>query len=373
MKNKWNYDKCKEIALKFKTRKALKEAYYQVHYKIYKKRWYELLAHMERQASKASRCVYYYKFKTNAIYVGLTCNHKRRDIQHRQCGPIYEYSVKNTESIPEMILLTDYIDYNDAAKIESEIIDFLSKSNKNIILLNKECGGGLGSWASEKVTKEKCVEDIRKCSNKTELKQKYYSSYLYLLNNLDDMEEEFQTFFKKNSRYRKIICFTENGEYYKEFDKIEDAKLECKTKNVSEACREHYCTNGFYFMYYDEWVSKGKPLKILSKEENSKVAHKNTIIHRNENYAKNGNPQKGKKRGVEYRKKISIPIVITDLGNNFIDVLPGISFAIEKYGITEKIRKYISKVRDNPLKSAYGYRWYTIDYYNKTFNKNIHL
>ena len=41
MKEKWTYEKCKEIALQFKTRNELKENYHQVHYKIYKKKWYE--------------------------------------------------------------------------------------------------------------------------------------------------------------------------------------------------------------------------------------------------------------------------------------------------------------------------------------------
>ena len=64
---------------------------------------------------------------------------------------------------------------------------------------------------------------------------------------------------------------------------------------------------------------------------------------------------------------------MADLNNNFVDVLYGISFAIEKYNIPKEIGKCLYRIKNNQTKSAYGYRWYTIDYYNKTFNKNIKL
>lgn len=372
MKEKWTYEKCKEIALQFKTRKELKETYYQVHYKIYKERWYELLSHMERQASKTSRCVYYYRFKSNAIYVGLTCNHKKRDIQHRQCGPVYEYSLEHKEEIPKMVLLTEYINYEDAAKVETEIIDKLS-ANNDITLLNRERGGGLGTWNIIEVSKEQCMEDIDKCSSKTELRAKYYPSYVYLLHHWDEMGEKYKNFFLANVRFTKVVSFTSDGNFYKEFHTISAAIKECGSKLVSEACRGHFYTNGYYFMYYQDWIDSGKPLKVLSQEEKNELGRKNTILHRNENYKKYGNPQTGKKKPISSRIKKGLPVIMADLNNNFIDVFPAVSFAIEKYGFNENLSKCIHKVRDNPLKSAYGYRWYTIDFFNKTFNKNIVL
>ena len=180
---KWTYEKCKEIASQFKTRQELKEKYYQVHYKIYKKRWYELLSHMERQTSKANRCVYMYKFLDGAIYIGLSCNHKRRDSQHRESGPVWEHSQRTMLEIPPMVQLTKYIDYRDAAQIETDLIDKLRTIDK-IYLLNRERGGGLGTWKVKESSKEECIECVKKCSNKTELKKKYYTSFLYLKNHL---------------------------------------------------------------------------------------------------------------------------------------------------------------------------------------------
>lgn len=372
MKEKWTYEKCKEIASQFKTRSELKEAYYQVHYKIYKEKWYELLSHMERKASKTSRCVYYYKFKSNAVYIGLTCNHKKRDTQHKQCGPVYEYSVEHNEDIPEMVLLTSYINYEDAAKLETEIIDKLSSKN-NITLLNRERGGGLGTWNVIEVSEEQCIDDIAKCSNKTELKTKYYPSYVYLSRHWKEMDEKYKTFFLRNNRLTRIVSFTKDGNFYKEFHSISAAIKECGSKQISEACREHYYTNGYYFMHYKDWVNNGKPLKVLSQEDKNKLGHKKTILNRNKYYKKYGNPQTGKKKSINTRIKNGLPIIMADLDNNFIEAFHAISFAIEKYGFNKNLSKCVHKVRDNPLKSAYGYRWYTIEFFNKTFNKNIVL
>lgn len=371
MEKKWAYEKCKEIALQFKTRKELKEQFYQVHYKIYKKKWHELLQHMKPLASKKHRCVYCYVFNDGATYVGLTCDHNRRDKEHRECGPVYNYHVENSLSIPKMVLLTEYINFSDAAQIETNIIEELKE--KGIKVLNRERGGGLGSWASEKVTEEECISNIKKCGSKTELRKRFYPSYLYLKDHFAEMETTYKNFWTQNSKCTKIVSFTENGHFYKEFDKINDAITECGTKNVSEACREHYYTNGFYFLRYDEWTKLGKPNKVLSKEEKSKKKALITIEKRRLTYSKYGNPQTGKKRSINQRMKIGIPVVMATLNNEFIDVFYNISFAIEKYGLNRNLGKCIHKVRDNQLKSAYGYRWYTLEYYNKTFNKNIKL
>ena len=372
MNEKWTYEKCKEIALRFKTRRELKNNFYQVHHKIYRKKWHELLSHMERESSKRDRCVYYYRFNDGWVYVGITCDYKRRDRQHRENGPVYEHSVEINEPVPQMDLLTDYIDFRDAASIEIEVIEELKKSNK-VKLLNRERGGGLGNWVMRHVTKDECIEDIKKCNNKTELRNKYYSSYVFLRDHLGEMEEVFQNFFLSDKTHTKVVSFDSNGDFYKIFDKMRDAEKECGSKQISEACHEHYYTNGYYFIEYDEWVNKGKPLKVISRKEKNKIGNNNTIKKRNERYAKFGNPQTGTKRSIECRKKLSTPLVMTDKDGNFVDAVWGLSFAVEKYNLPNKISKWAHKVINNSQKSMCGYRWYKLDFYNKTFNKNIEL
>lgn len=370
MKEKWTYDVCKAIALKFNNRNDLKKEYYQVHYKIYKKKWYELLSHMTKLASKKERCVYFYIFEDASVYVGLTCNLKQRHKGHQINGAVYEHAKNNSLTIPKPKQLTDYINYVDASFIETEIINELRKC-ANVNLLNREKGGGLGAWTIEKSNKEKCISDVKKCGNKTQLLLHYYDSYVFFKNNYDEFDDEYKNFFNKNHRKTEIVSFDVNGNFYKKFNSIKEAMVECETKQVSEAVREHYFSNNFYFMNYNEWLEKGKPMKVISKEEKNKIAHKETIKKRTEKFKKYGHSLKGVKKTIEYRIKKSKPIVMTDFNYNVIDVLYGISFAKEKYDLPKKFLKSVYGVRNKLDKSLCGYRWFTLDFYNKTFNKEL--
>lgn len=368
MIKKWDYETCKKIALTCDTRKELKNKYYQVHYKIYRKKWYELLEHMEREASKAERCVYAYFFKNYFIYIGITCNIEKRNSNHKISGPVFEHSIKCGENVPEPVILVDYIHYLDAVKIESELINILSKNNK-IHLLNRERGGGLGSWESKIDDLKTCVENSKKCKTVGEFRHNYYSSYkLYESNEKAKYEVSKYLPTKK----RVIVSFTSDGKFYKEFYGKKEAEKECDTRYVSDSCREHYYTNGYCFYFYSDWEKNGKPFLIKSQEEKKDIGHKNTTLKRNERYKKQGNPQKGRKKSLECIIKKSKPLVMTDLKGNVVDVVYGCSYAAKKYNIPGII-KSVCKCKNNILKSAYGYRWFDLKYYNDRFGTNLNI
>lgn len=368
MYKKWDYETCKNIALTCKTRKELKEKYYQVHYKIYKKKWYELLEHMTMEPSKVKRCVYAYVFKDGFVYIGITCNIEKRDKNHRINGPVANHSIEYGIEIPRPIILTDYIHYMDAAKIEIELINFF-KENNFISLINKERGGGLGSWVSKIDDLNTCVENSKKCKTIDEFRKKYYSSYkLYV----SDEKARYEVSKYLPTKRRVIVSFTSDGNFYKEFYGKNEAEKACHTKYVSDSCREHYYTNGYCFFFYSDWEKIGKPIKIESQAEKRIIGHKNNVIKRNEKYKKQGNPQTGKKRSLQQRIKVSKPLVMTDLNGKVIDVVYGSSFAAEKYGI-RGLAKSLCKCKNNVNKSAYNYRWFDLEYYNNLYGTSLKI
>jgi hypothetical protein len=76
----WSYEKCKEISLKYKTRKELINSDDRSCYdKIVNKKWYELLEHM-KYIENGFYIIYVYEFSDNYAYVGITRNRKKKKI-----------------------------------------------------------------------------------------------------------------------------------------------------------------------------------------------------------------------------------------------------------------------------------------------------
>jgi predicted GIY-YIG superfamily endonuclease len=167
----WTYERCKEEALKYNTMVELAENCVSAYNKIQKNRWKnELCSHIEYGANLFKRMVYVYIFSDNHCYIGLTCNKEDRKNRHKKDGPVYDYIVK-TGLNPEYIELTDYIDVIEASELEKFYIKEYEKNG--FMLLNTSTGGQLGSsivkWTydklKEEVTKYKTISDFaKKCS-----------------------------------------------------------------------------------------------------------------------------------------------------------------------------------------------------------------
>ena len=177
----WNYDRCKMEALKFNSKKELKDRLKSCYTTILAKKWHHLMDHMTHIGNLYTRCVYVYEFSNNNAYVGLTLNLERRDKEHKsdKLSSVYKYLIENTSEY-NLIKLSDYINNSDAIQLEIETINKY-KSN-GWILLNKVKGGSLGGnntyW-----TKERCLEEALKYKSKKDFREGSYSCYKTLIKN----------------------------------------------------------------------------------------------------------------------------------------------------------------------------------------------
>jgi len=167
-KNKKN--EVHQEALKYETRGEFcskSERYYEI---ARRNKWLnEMCSHMYYVGNKFKRLVYVYEFDDNSVYVGLTFNDKKRSKSHKtqSSSPVYQHYL-STKLNPTKKLITDYIDYLDAMRIEGEIVEEYKKNGWNI--LNTSKTGGLGGnnllWPKEKV-----IEIAKKYSTRSEFRK----------------------------------------------------------------------------------------------------------------------------------------------------------------------------------------------------------
>lgn len=172
--NFWTKENCKIEALKYASRSEFKKycvGAYTAAYKRYKC-LDEICGHMISIGNKYKRCIYVYEFSDNCAYIGLTSNLYNRNQRHIKNGTVYNHIQKNSNY--KLIQLTDYIDVNDAIKLE---FDYVLKYTKNSWkILNKIKTGGLGGYTII-WTKEKCKNEAKKYKSRNEFHIKNGSAY----------------------------------------------------------------------------------------------------------------------------------------------------------------------------------------------------
>lgn len=135
---------------------------------------------LESSGNRFNRCVYAIEFKDKSIYIGLTYNFEIRIYDHFYTKRVDSSAQKyySKYKIPYFSkTLTDYIDFREAAKLESFFIEKYKNDGYNV--LNKAKAGALGGNVT-KWTKEKALKVISKYKNYTEIvKSKDYGAYRY--------------------------------------------------------------------------------------------------------------------------------------------------------------------------------------------------
>ena len=157
----WTYEKCKEAALKYETRSEFSKSEgdctaYQI---INKNGWSELLKHMKRRMTLKQRHIYVYEFPVSKFaYIGLTYNLKRRHAQHMQLesnkikSSVFDHIQKTGEEYVFKVLTRRPVNEDNAPIIEES---YIKKYRVNgWTLLNKAKSGSLGSryiWTYDRV------------------------------------------------------------------------------------------------------------------------------------------------------------------------------------------------------------------------------
>lgn len=168
-------ENCIEEALKYKTITEFIKKSPGAYKSASKNGWIdEITGHMTHMGDKYKRCIYSYEFDDNSVYIGLTYNLEKRDTLHKSnLKSTVNIHINKTGILPNLVKLTDYIEVNDAIKME---LHFLKKyKNDGYIILNIAKTGGLGK--EEKWTKERCLEEALKCETLKDFYKNHEGAY----------------------------------------------------------------------------------------------------------------------------------------------------------------------------------------------------
>ena len=171
----WTKENCAIEALKFNSRNEFSIKSNSAYKKSLDNKWDDdICKHMIRIGNHYKKCIYVYEFSDNSAYVGLTYDLVSRNINRKfNNNDAVTIHIKETNLIPKLIQLTDYIDVNIASKLEDLFINEYIKNKWNI--LNRSKGGAIGGKL--KWNYDLCKIEALKCKTRTEFKKKNDSAY----------------------------------------------------------------------------------------------------------------------------------------------------------------------------------------------------
>ncbi len=172
----WTKEKCHELALKYDTKTSFLKNHAVVYSKAYNQGFLnEICSHMKTIGHIYKRCIYSVEFDDNSVYIGLTFDINKREKEHlkEKNSTVYKY-IENTKLIPKFKQISDYIDKDEASKLEEYTIQEYRNNNWNI--LNKIKGGSLGS-KNIIITKEQCHKIALKYNTIKDLKYNNINIY----------------------------------------------------------------------------------------------------------------------------------------------------------------------------------------------------
>ena len=208
----WIYDRCKEVALKCENKNEFQNKYSSAYNIIRKNKWYELLSHMKPIGNKYKRLIYVYEFNDNFCYIGLTGNIKRRKNQHlyKEKRSSVFLHIKKTNNFPTLLIKSDYINVNDAILLEEKIL--IEYKNKNWNILNKVKTGGIGS-NNIKWDEKTCEIESKKYESISDFMKKSSGAYMFALKN--DLIDKLFIRRKTTNNFwnNKELCRKESVKY----------------------------------------------------------------------------------------------------------------------------------------------------------------
>ena len=237
---KWNYEKCKEEALKYEYKKDFrKEKQGAYLYATIRGLLDEICSHMIISGNYYKRCIYAYEFPDNHVYIGLTYHLNRRDIEHKykETSSVFNH-ITETGINPTLKQLTDYIDKKEAIMMEAKKIE--EYKTKGFIILNKAKAGALGGNII-KWTKENCAKISNTCKTTKEFKTKFPNVYDACIRNkwLREVCSHMEM-CKPNHYWTKELCLKEALKYSRktQFQKNSNAAFVAARRNnwIVEIC-----------------------------------------------------------------------------------------------------------------------------------------
>lgn len=186
-KTKWSYDKVYEVAKAFNT---YIDFYTQEPYLCKlanNKGWINDFIWLSKSKNVNTKIKKYFIYAyideiKKYVYIGLS-HTKRRFSEHKRKyrnSAVYEYFISLYNKIPEPIILENNLNVYDASDRETYWLNYYKDNGYNI--LNRMKTGSIGGL-KYKWDKEKVLQIMNSCKNKTEFRNKYSSAFNFAKTN----------------------------------------------------------------------------------------------------------------------------------------------------------------------------------------------
>ena len=162
------------------------------------------------------RLVYVYEFSDNYAYVGITCNERKRHLDHLNgISPVHKHIDTYHIQPIKKILSDGYVEVEEAQILENFWLETYKSNNWHI--LNKMKAGSLGSNIL-KWNKENCHEVALKCTTRKEFSIKYGPAYIS----------------SRKNKWLDEICshmeYVRMPKDYWTYEKCKEAAIHCDTR-----------------------------------------------------------------------------------------------------------------------------------------------
>lgn len=166
----------------------------------------EICIHMINIGNRYKKCIYVYEFSDNCAYIGLTYNLEKRHSDRKKFkkDQVTKH-IKKTSIQPIRKQLTDYINVDEAIKLEGFYVEFYKNNGWQILNVAKtgSIGNGIIKW-----TKEECYKEALKYKSRTDFKCNSISAYNSSKNHkwLNDVCSHMIDGKKPNGYWTKMKC-----------------------------------------------------------------------------------------------------------------------------------------------------------------------
>lgn len=231
----WTKENCHKEALKYDTRINFRKGSSWAYRIALKNDWMnDICSHMKIIGNLFNRCIYVYEFTDNYAYVGLTFNLDNRHNKHLSKGPVHKHIQINPNYILKQ--LSDYIDVDEAKKLEDKYVKDYKKNNWNILNIKKTGGiGGRKYW-----TKKRCEKEALKYKIKSDFtKSKAYIPSLRngwleeITKNMIQLQKP-DNYWTKEKCHEEALLYTSRFEFFKKSSGVYNKSL--KNKWLDEIC-----------------------------------------------------------------------------------------------------------------------------------------
>ncbi len=218
----WSLDRCIKESLKYDNRTDFNKNNKSAYMSSYKNGWLdEVCSHMKPKGNIYKRCIYSYEFSDKSVYVGLTYNiEKRQNNRNYDINDKVTKYISETKLFPRRLQLTEYVDVEEAVKLEDFYVKKYIKDGWTVLNSSKtgSIGGNIIKW-----TKEECQKVSILFNSRFEFKNKLSGAYFASLKNnwLDDICQHMN---HKKQKPKNFWNLNNCIKYFKKCKNLKDFK-----------------------------------------------------------------------------------------------------------------------------------------------------